>query len=250
MNIRLFGISYSPWTTQARWALDHHIIRYKYTEHIPMITNPLLRLAAKRFSGKLSVPLLVTPDRVYDDSWHIVNYADRSGHREKLIPLDMADDMRAWYDTCDIANKANRVIATEATSHNENAKRENLPDFIPEFARNVLTPLADLGVAYLGMKYDFRHAIIAEEKKKTREVLNKIRKALNGKRFIYDHFTFADIAAAGTLSFVRPVSDKYVPLKPAMREVFTQNDLANEFADLVEWRDRLYADKRGESRAV
>ena len=250
MNIRLFGIRYSPWTAQARWALDHHVIRYRYTEHIPMITNPLMRLAARRFTGKLSAPLLITPDRVYDDSWQIVTYADRTGHREKLIPLNMVDEMRSWHETCDIAHKANRIITSEATAHNEDAKRENLPDFFPEFSKNILTPLADLGIAYLGMKYDYRHSIIAEEKKKTREVLNKVRQALAGKKFIYDHFTYADITAAGTLNFVRPPNDRYVQLKPAMREVFTQNDLATEFADLIEWRDKLYDDKRGESHAV
>jgi len=250
MNARLFGISYSPWSTQARWALDHHIIRYKYMEHVPMITNAVLRLAARKLTGKISVPLLVAGGRAYDDSWAIVAYADRTGHREKLIPLDMSDALREWHDTCDIAHKANRIIVTDATAHNEEAKRENLPDFFPEFTKNVLTPLADLGMAYLGMKYDFRHAIIAEEKKKVREVLTKIRKALAGKKFIYDHFTYADITAAGTLNFVRPVSEKYLKLKPAMRQTFTQEDLAQEFADLVEWRDKLYSDKRGESAAV
>ncbi|MBS0616912.1 MAG: glutathione S-transferase [Spirochaetes bacterium] len=243
----LFGIAYSPWSAQARWALDHHIIRYKYTEHIPMITTPLMRLAAGRFTGKITVPLLIANGRTYDDSWNIVTYADRSGHREKLIPLDKADEIKAWHDICDIAHTSSRIIATDATAHNEEAKRENLPDFFPEFTRNVLTPIADLGIAYLGMKYDFRHAIIAEEKKKVREVLNKIRKALAKKPFIFGHFTYADIAAAATLQFVRPVSDHYIRLKPAMREAFTQNDLANEFADLVEWRDALYADKRGDS---
>ncbi len=238
------------WTEQARWALDHHIIRYRYTEHIPMITTPLLRLASGRFTGNVTVPMLIADGRVIDDSWAIVAFADRQGHREKLIPLDMIDEMRGWHDLCDIARKANRIIATDATAHNEEAKRENLPDFIPEFARNVLTPLADMGVAYLGMKYDFRHAIIAEEKKKVREVLAQVRKALGKKKFIFDHFTYADITAAATLEFVRPVSDRYIPLKPAMRDTFTQNDLATEFADLIEWRDGLYADKRGESFAV
>ena len=238
------------WSVQARWALDHHIIRYRYTEHIPMITTPLLRLAAGKLTGNVSAPLLVANGRVYEDSWSIVAFADREGHREKLIPLDMVDEIRAWHDLCDVARKANRIIATDATAHNEDAKRENLPDFIPEFAKNVLTPLADLGVAYLGMKYDFRHAIIAEEKKKVREVLNQVRKGLAGKPFFYDRFTHADITAAATLQFIRPVSDKYIPLKPAMRDTFTQNDLATEFADLIEWRDKLYADKRGETFAV
>ncbi len=250
MNNRLFGISYSMWTVQARWALDHHVIRYHYTEHIPMITTPLLRLAAGKLTGNVSAPLLIAKGRVYEESWAIAAYADREGHREKLIPLDMVDEIRGWHDLCDVAKKSNRIIATDATAHNEDAKRENLPDLIPEFAKNVLTPLADLGVAYLGMKYDFRHAIIAEEKKKVREVLNQVRKGLAGKPYIYDHFTYADITAAATLQFIRPVSDKYIPLKPAMRDTFTQNDLATEFADLIEWRDKLYADKRGETFAV
>lgn len=250
MDIRFFGLAYSPWTIQARWALDHHVIRYRYTEHIPMITTPLLRLAARKFTGKVSAPLMVAEGRVFNDSWQIVAYADRTGHREALIPLDQVDEMRAWHEAADVALQANRVIATDATAHNEDAKRENIPDFFPEFTKNVLTPLADLGVAYLGMKYDFRHAIIAEEKKKTREFLNRVRKALGGKRFIYDHFTYADITASGALQFVRPVSDRYVKLKPAIRDTFTQNDLATEFADLVEWRDKLYADKRGESHLL
>ncbi|HRP69036.1 MAG TPA: glutathione S-transferase N-terminal domain-containing protein [Turneriella sp.] len=244
-QIHLFGLSYSPWSTQARWALDHHIIRYRYTEHVPLITNVQLRLAAKNFTGKLTVPLLVTDTRVFDDSWHIVNYADRTGHREKLIPLDKADQIRAWHDLSDAANKANRIIATDATSHNEAAKRAALPDFIPEFAKDTLTPLADMAAAYLSIKYDFRHAIVAEEKRKVREALTKVRQALKGKNFIYDTFTYADITASGPLAFVSPVADKYIPLKPALREAFTQKDLATEFADLVEWRDKLYADKRG-----
>lgn len=247
---RFFGIAYSMWTEQARWALDHHVIRYRYIEHIPMITTPLLRLATGKLTGPVSVPVLVANGRAFTDSWDIAAFADREGHREKLIPFELADEIRAWHDRCNEARKANRVIATDAIARNEAAKRESLPDFFPEFTRNVLTPLADLGVAYLAMKYNFRHAIIAEEKKKVREVLNLVRTTLNGRKFLFDRFTYADITVAATLQFVRPVNDKYIRLKPALREVFTQNDLATEFADILEWRDALYADKRGESHLL
>jgi glutathione S-transferase len=250
MSNRFFGLSYSMWTEQARWALDHHVIRYRYYEHVPMITTPILRLAARKLTGPISAPILIANGRAFTDSWDIVAFADREGHREKLIPLDMVDEVRAWHDLCDIARKSNRIIATDATAHNEDAKRDSLPDFFPEFAKNVLTPLADLGIAYLAMKYDFRHAIIAEEKKKVREVLNQVRKALGNRKFIFDNFTYADITIAATLQFIKPVADRYIPLKPALREVFTQKDLATEFADLLEWRDRLYNDKRGESHLL
>ncbi len=247
---RLYGLTYSMWTEQARWALDHHIIRYKYIEHIPMITTPLLRLATRRFTGPISVPILVTGERAFTDSWSIVAYADRTGHRQKLIPFEKMEEVKAWHTLCDRAQQANRVIATDSTMHSEEAKLASLPDFFPEFTKNMFSPLADLAAAYLGMKYNFRHAIIAEEKKKVREVLLKIRKALDKKSFLLGDFSYADITAAATLEFVSPVSDKFLKLKPAIREAFTQKDLATEFSDLIEWRDKLYADKRGESQAL
>ena len=32
----LYGLSYSPWTEKARWALLHHRILFRYVEHAPM----------------------------------------------------------------------------------------------------------------------------------------------------------------------------------------------------------------------
>ena len=248
MHIEFYGLNYSPWTIQARWALDHHVIHYHYIEHIPMISTVLLRLKARKLFDKITVPILITSRSVVDDSWNIAAWADREGHRSKLIPLDLSDEVKAWHDRADAANHSNRIIVTEATAQSEEAKRENLPDFFPEFSRNVLTPVTDLGIAYLRQKYDFRHSIIAEEKKKVREALNALRAALKGKNHIFDVFTYADIAASGILQYVRPVDDRFVRLKPAIRKVFTQNDLLNEFADLVEWRDRLFQNYRNQPK--
>ncbi|MCX7632019.1 MAG: glutathione S-transferase [Turneriella sp.] len=242
--LRLIGISYSMWTEQARWALDHHIIRYRYYEHIPLVTTPLLRLLTKKWTGPISVPILITPQRAFTDSWDIVAFADREGHREKLIPFALADEIRAWHDRAEIARRANRVIATDAISRSEDAKRDSLPDFLPEFSRNVLTPLADLAIAYLGMKYEFRHAIVAEEKKKVRALLREVRQTLADKKYLLGQFSYADITVAATLEFVRPVEDRFIPLKPALRAALTQEDLSAEFADLLEWRDQLYQEKR------
>ncbi len=45
----LHGLSCSPWTWRARWALDHHRIDYDYREHTPMLgERRLRRLAEKR----------------------------------------------------------------------------------------------------------------------------------------------------------------------------------------------------------
>lgn len=68
--------------------------------------------------------------------------------------------------------------------------------------------------------------------------------ALAGRAYLLDAFTYADVAMAVVLQMVRPVPDRYMPLGPAVREVRTNEELARGFADLVEWRDRLYARHR------
>ena len=46
----LIGIGYSPWTEKARWALDHHGIDYRYSEHLILFGMLPLRIKL----GKLS----------------------------------------------------------------------------------------------------------------------------------------------------------------------------------------------------
>jgi glutathione S-transferase len=42
------------------------------------------------------------------------------------------------------------------------------------------------------------------------------------------------------LQAVAPVADRYIRLGPATRQVWSQPELAAEFADLIAWRDTLY----------
>jgi glutathione S-transferase len=57
-------------------------------------------------------------------------------------------------------------------------------------------------------------------------------------------FSFADIAMATALQLTVPVADGYVALGPATRAAWADDALAAEFADLVAWRDALYARHR------
>ena len=47
MSRTLYGLSLSPWTERARWALDHHGVAYDYHEHVPMLGEVLLRMKAR-----------------------------------------------------------------------------------------------------------------------------------------------------------------------------------------------------------
>ena len=54
-------------------------------------------------------------------------------------------------------------------------------------------------------------------------------------------------ATATLLQGVVPVAGRYICLGPATREAWTQADLAEEYADLIRWRDQLYERHRQRS---
>jgi glutathione S-transferase len=49
---------------------------------------------------------------------------------------------------------------------------------------------------------------------------------------------------AVTLQFIRPVEGGFIPLGPGRREAWSHPALAERFADLLRWRDQLYAEHR------
>ena len=71
-----------------------------------------------------------------------------------------------------------------------------------------------------------------------------LRKALGSSRYLLGEFSYADIAMAVVLHFVVPPADEYVSMGPATRQCWTTPALADEFRDLIYWRDQLYADHR------
>ena len=57
-------------------------------------------------------------------------------------------------------------------------------------------------------------------------------------------FTFADIAMAAPLNSIKPGDDKFIRVEAEVRVVRTLSGLAEEFADVLAWRDRLYEKHR------
>ncbi len=77
-----------------------------------------------------------------------------------------------------------------------------------------------------------------------RQQLLALREALGGRRTLASDFSYADLTMAVVLQMVSPVDERYIRIGEARRRAWTDDVLAREFADLVEWRDRLYADHR------
>lgn len=243
MSRTLFGLRISPWTERARWALDHHKLAYTYHEHVPMIGEVLLRRKAK--TKKASVPLLADDDAVVMGSLAIAKHAEKMGNGDKaLFPGDKEAEINHWADVAEQITDVGRRLVILRMSADSKAQAESLPSFVPGGLRGVMAPTAGMAIRFLARKYDVTNA----DADALRPLLEETRAAIKEGGYVLskDCFTFADIALASSLQVLRPRSE--MALGPATREAWTNPKLADEFEDLVAWRDTVYAKHRGAAK--
>jgi glutathione S-transferase len=229
----------SPWSEKARWALDHHRIVCRRIEHVPFLGEPLLRLWMRRPFEPVTVPLLLAEEIRLDDSLAIARWADDNGSAPTLFPREHQHHIADLNALGDRILEAGRARLTPRVRSSPAARVESVPRPLRR-----LGPLASAMVTvatnFMMKKYRTEEASQAEHEDTIRAGLLEVRRHLSGRDHVFDGFTYADIALAVTLQGVKPVSDRYLRLGPAYREVWTEPDLAREFDDLIAWRDQLY----------
>jgi glutathione S-transferase len=239
----LVAESFAPWSEKARWALDHHGIRYAYREHVPLVGEALLRWRLGKLRGRVSTPTLLTDHAVYGDSFAIAEWAERHGNGTPLFPADRVADIAVWNARSEAALCAGRVRVVARMTEVPGAMSEILPPSVSGVMRIALQPMVGVAAgatcAFLRWKYDFG-ADVAASGRTLRATLEELRAALAGRDHLFDGLTYADITMAVVLQMVCPVRDAYISLGPRVREVWTNESLAADFSDLIAWRDRLY----------
>ena len=243
-TMELVALSYSPWSEKARWALDHHRITYGYAEYVPMLGELPLRIRAGKMSGKITVPILFDGDGVYDDSLAIARHAEQVGTRSRLFPEGAEDAITTWNAFSERALGAGRCVVIERLSHDREAQRESVPKFVPSALRGASVSMAATAIRFLAKKHDTASIEMAAAEAAIDRELAKLRDALGGRETLLASFSYADIASAVVLQMVAPVDAAYIPLSPAVRRCWSMPGLARKNADLVEWRDALYAKYR------
>ena len=241
----LYGLSQSPWTEKARWALDHHSIAYRYHEHVPLLGEVLLRMKAHgRPKGtKASVPLLADGKDAFCSSFAIARHADAIGRGDELFPKGQDDATARWADLSDRIIDAGRASVLAGLRVNRAAQREALPPFIPGALRGAFAPMALTASWFLGAKYGASRDPHAVAESVLGPALDEVRAALAGGRpYLLDEFTFADLAVGASLQAVRPRAAS--PFGPGTREIWSNEDLAGRYGDLLAWRDAIYAKHR------
>ena len=233
--VRLFSLHVSPWSEKARWALDHHRIAYELVEHVPMLGEPRLRLAAGRLLGKVTVPLLVDGDLVVGDSLEIARHADRVGAGATLFPVGEEAAITRFSDLSNELMTVARGRVLARTIADREAQRESLPRALPD----LLAPMAATGAAFLARKYGARDEGAVGDAK-MRRLLEEVRAALGERETLLSSFSYADIALAASLQILSPVADRHWRLGPATRRVWGNAALSVDFGDLLRWRDTVY----------
>jgi glutathione S-transferase len=240
--MELVGMSFSPYSERAKWALDHHRVPFSWREHVPLLGEVALRARLGVWRGRVSVPVAFDGELVLKDSVDIARHAEQNGRGAPLF----ADETAAlsWAERGTTGLNASRVTLLARILEDREALRDSVPAWIPRALRTSALPAAASSIAFLQRKYATREMSHDRARSTVREILSALRTALGGRETILSSFSFADIAMATLLQMVSPVSNDYVVLRKAARRAWTDAELAREFSDLVEWRDQLYAKHR------
>ena len=248
MRPTLWSLSFSPWSDQARWALDHCGVDYARRAYQPLLGEPGLRWKLRKWTGPVSVPILEADGGVLDDSFDIARYADAHAIEpsRRLFP-DGSEAQIAEYDRlAQRALSAARKLGLQRVLQDESA----LGDLVPKNLK-VLGPVA-IKIAASGVRRTIRkYADVTPDDPRAAivEALDRLREDLpapNGKdkpRFVLGTFSYGDIVMAQALAFVSP-PPSHLRLGEGSRRAYLIEDLAEEYADLVRWRDGLYAQRK------
>ncbi|MCC6555819.1 MAG: glutathione S-transferase [Polyangiaceae bacterium] len=237
----LLGLSYSPWTEKARWALDARRIPYTYRPYQPLVGEPALRVKLRRLGGRVTVPVLTTDEgRVIADSTEIARWADGRGEGPRLFPAEHEAAIQHLVDLSERALDAGRALALGRVLRDPDAAAE----MVPRSLRRALGPLAAwvgaIGIVRTRRKYGGHRVDDEVHRRALVAALDELQAALGaGRETLLGSFSFADIAAAQALVFVAPPATG-LTLGAASRRSFADAEMQARYADLVAFRDRLY----------
>lgn len=241
----LYGLSYSPWTERARWALKHHDIAYRYREHVPFLGEPLLRLLSRKTNNpRATVPLYRDGDLILGDSFAIVRHVDGVGAGAPLIRPDIEALALKWRDRIEAGMHLSRKRVVRNTLGDPEALREAAESSIPKPIAGFFRPVAAMGVRFFSRKYGFSLQDDGQELEAATALLEALREQLGDGPYMADEFSVIDIMAATYLQGISPVDGRFIPLKPATRKAWSHPALTLSFGDLIAWRDKLYEEHR------
>lgn len=200
--LRLITIPISHYCEKARWALERTGIPYREEPHVQGIH----RLAARRAGGGKTVPVLVTPEGVLDDSTSILAWVDeRTAPEQRLYPADpqARRELEAVSRRLDdrLGPSGRRLLYVHMLAQRELALRFNNQG-VSAWEDRAMRWGWPLATRYLARALDIRPGIEAEDEAVAWEELDYVadllgdgRPFLCGETFSAADLTFASLSA-------------------------------------------------------
>jgi glutathione S-transferase len=227
---KFYAESFAPWCERARWALQHHGIEFREIEQKPLLAEVTLRLALGTMD-RVTVPLFMDGNTHLMSSDAIARHADLVGKGTPLFPAGREAEVAAWMNTSELVMVNGRAQLLPRIAASRDARREAAP----------MAWMTSLGVKHLMRKYAVRADDGPIHEAESRRALDRVRLALGQRdHLVGDSLTYADVTIAAALQFVKPVDERWIKLRPATRIAWTNEPLAEAYADVLAWRDRLY----------
>jgi glutathione S-transferase len=238
-GLTLFHIPFSPWSLKARFVLRHHGIEVDARAYAPVLDELRMRVRLRKPRGRITVPVLFTPEGVLTDSWDIANYAERVGSGSPLLPQAQRDPIAAWNSASERLLSAGRARAMVRAAGDLDAVVETLPGPVKKYSF-VASPVGKIGLRLFNRKYGIRPDDVLLHESTMRLELEHLRQALaDGRRYLLGGFSYADVTMALALQVLEPLPES--PLGPRSRIVGTDTVLKASYSDLLRWRDDIHA---------
>ena len=244
----LLQISYSPWSEKARWALDVSGFAYTKRAYLPLLGEPALRRLLGQWRGPVAAPVLRDGERVIAGALDIARYAAEKTGNTRLFPKGEEARVLHYVALSNQGLAAGRALGLRRVLASPEALVELAPRQLQRLPR-VAQAFSRVGVRYIYRKYGGHRNAPAVHERILTEALDALRFGLSETlsraepRTLLPELSYADIAMAQLLGSVRSPSDG-PRMGPASRAAFESPDLAARYADLLGWRDALYAHHR------
>lgn len=234
----LLYLPHSPWSLKALCALHHHRVEVHKVPYRPFLDDPAarLRLAHSRqpWTGRVSVPMLFAETEVARDSWEVARYADAHGGGLTLFPSRDLAKIAEWNERSDRVLEAGRALFMLRVLHSTPAMRELSP---PPLAR-MPPAILRASIQMFNAKYGIRERDVEQHTRQIALELDAIRAALaNGKPYLCEGFSYADIAIGIALQALQPMPGS--AFGPVSEQLAREGALCEQYADLIAWRDGL-----------
>jgi glutathione S-transferase len=246
---RLIGMPLSPATNRATWALDYAEVPYQFEEYLPQITTLWVRMRTRRIFGQVSVPILLGPNGVkWLDSWDIALQVHQDCPMAGLIPAILQDQIKRMNELSEAIFYAARILLVGRVLADQEAMLEAVPAGFPQWSRRPMLPLVRQTFIKLRKKYDEPGVTDQDHLDKLHGYMQRIREQLDCKPYLLEQgFSYADMTIISALQLIKPVRHAPGVAYTAYERACICPQLAEDYTDVMQWRDRVYGQHRHKS---